>query len=51
MTWLFRVGDVTAMTATLLYALALAVRYATHGIRNLQLTLIEARCATGNSSL
>lgn len=44
---LFRVGDFTAMIAIVLYALAPAVRYAAHGIRNVEPTLIEAGTAAG----
>jgi glycine betaine/proline transport system permease protein len=44
---LFRVGDFTAMIAIVLYALAPAVRYTAHGIRNVQPTLIEAGTAAG----
>jgi glycine betaine/proline transport system permease protein len=47
MMWLFRVGDVTAMIAIVLYAGPPAVRYAAHGIRNVQPTLIEAGTTTG----
>jgi glycine betaine/proline transport system permease protein len=44
---LFRVGDFTATIAIVLYALAPAVRYTAHGIRNIQSTLIEAGTAVG----
>jgi glycine betaine/proline transport system permease protein len=44
---LFRVGDFTAMIAIVLYALAPAVRYTAHGIRNVQPTLVEAGTAAG----
>jgi glycine betaine/proline transport system permease protein len=44
---LFRVGDFTAMIAIVLYAVAPAVRYTAHGIRNVQPTLIEAGTAAG----
>ena len=44
---LFRVGDFTAMIAIVLYALAPAVRYTAHGIRNVPPTLIEAGTAAG----
>lgn len=44
---LFRVGDFTAMIAIVLYALAPAVRYTAHGIRNVQPSLIEAGTAAG----
>ncbi|MGI8853985.1 MAG: ABC transporter permease [Methyloceanibacter sp.] len=46
---LFRVGDFTAMIAIVLYALAPAVRYTAHGIRNVQPTLIEAGTAAGST--
>ncbi|WP_435136100.1 ABC transporter permease [Pseudopelagicola sp. nBUS_19] len=39
---LFRVGDFSAMIAVVLYALAPAVRYAAHGIREVPLQLLEA---------
>ena len=39
---LFRVGDFSAMVAVVLYALAPAVRYAAHGIREVPDQLIEA---------
>ncbi|HEX2526458.1 MAG TPA: ABC transporter permease subunit [Geminicoccus sp.] len=44
---LFRVGDFTAMIAVVLYALAPAVRYTAHGIRQIQPALIEAGTASG----
>jgi glycine betaine/proline transport system permease protein len=44
---LFRVGDFTAMIAIVLYALAPAVRYTAHGIRNTPAALIEAGTAAG----
>lgn len=44
---LFRVGDFTAMIAVVLYALAPAVRYTAHGIRNVPPTLIEAGLTSG----
>ncbi|WP_299841972.1 proline/glycine betaine ABC transporter permease [uncultured Roseovarius sp.] len=44
---LFRVGDFTAMIAIVLYALAPAVRYAAHGIRNVSGDLIEAGIVSG----
>lgn len=44
---LFRVGDFTAMIAIVLYALAPAVRYAAHGIRNVSGELIEAGQGSG----
>ncbi|HYJ58243.1 MAG TPA: ABC transporter permease subunit [Methyloceanibacter sp.] len=48
---LFRVGDFTAMIAIVLYALAPAVRYTAHGIRNVQPTLVEAGTAAGCTPL
>jgi glycine betaine/proline transport system permease protein len=39
---LFRVGDFSAMIAVVLYALAPAVRYAAHGIREVPPQLLEA---------
>jgi glycine betaine/proline transport system permease protein len=39
---LFRVGDFSAMIAVVLYALAPAVRYAAHGIREVPAQLLEA---------
>lgn len=44
---LFRVGDFSAMIAVVLYALAPAVRYAAHGIRNIDPQLIEAGLVSG----
>jgi glycine betaine/proline transport system permease protein len=44
---LFRVGDFTAMIAIVLYAVAPAVRYTAHGVRNVSPTLIEAGTAAG----
>ena len=44
---LFRVGDFTAMIAIVLYALAPAVRYGAHGIRNINPDLIEAGIVSG----
>ncbi|EBA14894.1 ABC transporter permease protein [Roseobacter sp. SK209-2-6] len=44
---LFRVGDFTAMIAIVLYALAPAVRYAAHGVRNINEELIEAGLVSG----
>ncbi|MEX0302451.1 MAG: ABC transporter permease subunit, partial [Leisingera sp.] len=44
---LFRVGDFTAMIAIVLYALAPAVRYAAHGVRNVSSELIEAGLVSG----
>ncbi|MGB6909855.1 MAG: ABC transporter permease subunit [Methyloceanibacter sp.] len=48
---LFRVGDFTAMIAIVLYAVAPAVRYAAHGIRNVDPTLVEAGTAAGCTPL
>ena len=44
---LFRVGDFSAMIAVVLYALAPAVRYAAHGIREIEPELIEAGKVSG----
>jgi glycine betaine/proline transport system permease protein len=44
---LFRVGDFTAMIAIVLYALAPAIRYTAHGIREVQPSLVEAGTAAG----
>jgi glycine betaine/proline transport system permease protein len=44
---LFRVGDFTAMIAIVLYALAPAIRYTAHGIRDVQPSLVEAGTAAG----
>jgi glycine betaine/proline transport system permease protein len=44
---LFRVGDFTAMIAIVLYALAPAVRYTAHGIRQVPSMLIEAGTVAG----
>ncbi|MDH3473407.1 MAG: ABC transporter permease subunit [Rhodospirillales bacterium] len=44
---LFRVGDFSAMIAVVAYALAPAVRYTAHGIRQLSPQLIEAGIAAG----
>lgn len=44
---LFRVGDFTALVATVLYALAPAVRYTTHGIKNVNKQIIEAGTVSG----
>ena len=44
---LFRVGDFSAMVAVVLYALAPAVRYTAHGLREIAPELIEAGTATG----
>ena len=44
---LFRVGDFSAMIAVTLYALAPAVRYAAHGLREVPNELIEAGLVCG----
>ena len=44
---LFRVGDFSALIAVVAYALAPAVRYATHGIRQVPAQLIEAAITSG----
>ncbi len=44
---LFRVGDFSAMIAMILYALAPAVRYAAHGIREVPPQMIEAGKVSG----
>jgi glycine betaine/proline transport system permease protein len=44
---LFRVGDFAAMIAVVLYALAPAVRYAAHGIRQIDPQMIEAGIVSG----
>ncbi|MEE9335036.1 MAG: ABC transporter permease subunit [Granulosicoccaceae bacterium] len=44
---LFRVGDFSAMIAVVLYALAPAVRYAAHGLRDVPEQLIEAGLMAG----
>ncbi len=44
---LFRVGDFSAMVAVVLYAIAPAVRYATHGIQQIPPALIEAGVTSG----
>ena len=44
---LFRVGDVTAMIATVAFAIVPAVRYTNHGLRQVPLHLIEAGKVTG----
>ena len=46
---LFRVGDFSAMIAIVAYALAPAVRYTAHGIRQLDPQLIEAGVVSGCS--
>ncbi|MBL4646652.1 MAG: ABC transporter permease subunit [Rhizobiales bacterium] len=44
---LFRVGDFSAMIAVVLYALAPAVRYASHGIKTINPQLVEAGIVSG----
>jgi glycine betaine/proline transport system permease protein len=44
---LFRVGDFTAVLAIVLYAIAPAVRFSAHGIRQVPAGLIEAGAAMG----
>jgi len=44
---LFRVGDVTAMIATVLFAIVPAIRYTNHGIRQVPVELIEAAKVSG----
>jgi glycine betaine/proline transport system permease protein len=44
---LFRVGDFSALIAVVLYALAPAVRYTDHGIRQVPPSMIEAATAAG----
>ncbi|PLS22953.1 ABC transporter permease [Neptunicoccus cionae] len=44
---LFRVGDFSAMIAVVLYALAPAVRYAAHGLRDVPEQMIEAGVMSG----
>ena len=44
---LFRVGDVTAMIATVLFAIVPAIRYTNHGIRQIPVSLIEAATVAG----
>ena len=44
---LFRVGDVTAMIATVLFAIVPAIRYTNHGIRQIPENLIEAATVSG----
>jgi glycine betaine/proline transport system permease protein len=47
---LFRVGDVTAMIATILFAIVPAIRYTNHGIREIPPELIEAAKVAGCTS-
>ncbi|MBX3569403.1 MAG: ABC transporter permease subunit [Rhizobiaceae bacterium] len=44
---LFRVGDVTAMIATVAFAVVPAIRYTNHGIRQVPPALIEAAVVSG----
>jgi glycine betaine/proline transport system permease protein len=44
---LFRVGDVTAMIATISFAIVPAIRYTNHGIRQVAPELIEAAKVSG----
>lgn len=44
---LFRVGDVTALIATVLFAIVPAIRYTAHGIRQIPVSLIEAAKVSG----
>ncbi|MFM8903116.1 MAG: ABC transporter permease, partial [Actinomycetota bacterium] len=44
---LFRVGDFTAFIAIVLYALAPAVRYTWHGIREIDAQVVEAATVSG----
>jgi glycine betaine/proline transport system permease protein len=44
---LFRVGDVTAMIATVAFAVVPAIRYTNHGIRQVSPALIEAAVVSG----
>ena len=44
---LFRVGDFSALIAVVAYAVAPAVRYTTHGIRQVPAQLVEAATAAG----
>ncbi len=44
---LFRVGDVTAMIAIICFAVAPAIRYTSHGLRQVPAHLIEAATAMG----
>ena len=44
---LFRVGDVTAMIATVAFAIVPAIRYTNHGIRQISPALIEAATVSG----
>jgi glycine betaine/proline transport system permease protein len=44
---LFRVGDVTALIATVSFAIVPAIRYTNHGLRQVPPTLIEAAKTAG----
>ncbi|MBL0374094.1 ABC transporter permease subunit [Rhizobium sp. KVB221] len=44
---LFRVGDVTAMIATVAFAIVPAIRYTNHGIRQVPPSLVEAALVSG----
>jgi len=44
---LFRVGDFAAMIAVVVYAVAPAIRYTDHGIRQIPVHLVEAATALG----
>ena len=46
---LFRVGDFTAMIAVVAYAVAPAIRYTVHGLREVDPQLIEAGTAAGST--
>lgn len=46
---LFRVGDVTAMIAIVLFAITPAIRYTAHGLRNVSPQVIEAARAMGST--
>lgn len=46
---LFRVGDVTAMIAIILFAVTPAIRYTAHGLRNVSPQVIEAARAMGST--
>lgn len=46
----FQVGDVSAIVAVIAYALAPAIRYTDHGLRNVPPALIEAARAAGCSA-
>jgi glycine betaine/proline transport system permease protein len=47
---LFRVGDVTAMIATVAFAIVPAIRYTDHGLRQIPPQLIEAATVSGCTS-